>query len=118
MGYLFSDPQNSGEFIKNRENGRERRIETDPTVLRIPQNQRNQESVLKKKAPHRKPNRPINSESGPGRPEPPSHETGNVRAKPPLQPKINHENEVQEKSDKGAMQKKLAPHQQEVGINY
>ncbi|KAL7092978.1 hypothetical protein ACP275_11G014700 [Erythranthe tilingii] len=48
------NPQNSGEFDKNRENGRERSIE---------------ESVLNKQVLPVKPSGPHNGESGPGRPK-------------------------------------------------
>ncbi|KAG8367812.1 hypothetical protein BUALT_Bualt16G0111600 [Buddleja alternifolia] len=120
------NPRNNGEFNKNRENGRKpRRDEThivkrsfeSPDDLNTPPKaepkRNNHESMLKKQAPICKPNRPSNVESGPGRPRPPNGASGPMRPKPAAKPKVNNEIRVQQKSDKGSIQKKPIPHQNE-----
>ncbi|KAI3444300.1 hypothetical protein Pfo_000965 [Paulownia fortunei] len=122
------NPRNSGEFNKNRESGRKPTLQkTDtrnwkvesPDGSRAPpkdgkaEQKRNPEAMLKKQAPPSKPNRPPSGESGPGRPKPPSSESGPGRPKPAVKPKVNNEIKVQQKSDKGTIQKKPMPPQQE-----
>ncbi|KAL0404783.1 UNVERIFIED_CONTAM: putative mediator of RNA polymerase II transcription subunitb [Sesamum radiatum] len=131
IGDVISDPRNSGEFNKNRESGRKPNLEKinnrswkveSPDDSRAPppkekraEQMRNAEPILKKQAPPSKPNRPPGGESGPGRPKPPSSESGPGRPKPAVRPKPNVEIKVQQKPDKGTIQRKPMP-QQEVGI--
>ncbi|KAK6127193.1 hypothetical protein DH2020_039077 [Rehmannia glutinosa] len=123
------NPQNCGEFNKNRENGRKRRPEKmdvprrnfeGPDDSNAPlnndskaENKRNQESMLRKQAPPSKPNRPPKIESGPLKPKPPSDESGTRRPNPVVQLKAKNEIMAEQKSDKGTIQKKPVPRQQE-----
>ncbi|KAL3639666.1 hypothetical protein CASFOL_014634 [Castilleja foliolosa] len=113
------NPQNCKEFNENRGNSRKRRPEKPDIV--IPkrnleirdqsntflnddskgENKSNQEPMLRKQAPPCKPNRPVKDESGTTRPK--------------LASQIKAKNEimVQQKSDKGTIQKKPVPHQRE-----
>lgn len=120
---VVSDPRNSGEFNKNRENGRKwipertdipvQKFESPNDSRTSPKdskagNKRNQESTLKKEAPPCKPN-------GPGRPKPPSGEFVTRTPKPAARPNVNNTIKVQQNS---TTQKKPIPHQREVCIEY
>ncbi|KAK6125196.1 hypothetical protein DH2020_041062 [Rehmannia glutinosa] len=116
------NPRNNWEINKNRESGRKPTLEkTDTRKWKIesPEDtrpkaepKRNPEAVLKKQAPP-KPNRPLVGERGPGGPKPSNYESGPGRPKPAVKPKVNNEVKVQQKSDKGTIQKKPMPPQQE-----
>ncbi|KAK6149021.1 hypothetical protein DH2020_016546 [Rehmannia glutinosa] len=116
------NPRNNWEINKNRESGRKPTLEkTDTRKWKIesPEDtrpkaepKRNPEAVLKKQAPP-KPNRPLIGERGPGGPKPSNYESGPGRPKPAVKPKVNNEVKVQQKSDKGTIQKKPMPPQQE-----
>ncbi|KAK6124819.1 hypothetical protein DH2020_041435 [Rehmannia glutinosa] len=116
------NPRNNWEFNKNRESGRKPTLEKTDThkwKIESPEDtrpkaepKRNPEAMLKKQAPP-KPNRPLVGERGPGGPKPSNYESGPGRPKPAVKPKVNNEVKVQQKSDKGTIQKKPMPPQQE-----
>ncbi|CAA0832866.1 Probable mediator of RNA polymerase II transcription subunit 26b [Striga hermonthica] len=110
------NPQNCGEFNKNRENGRKRRPEkTGPFPKRdfrvhgdpnpplndklISEFEKNQEPIS------RKTTRPC----GPDRPRPPNNDNGVMKPKPVMQMKVKNE----KKSDQVTILKKPVPNQQE-----
>lgn len=116
-GDVVSDPRNSGEFNKNRENGRKPtplKTETRNWKVQKPEPKRNQEAALMKPAPPR-PNRPPVDQSGPGRPKATSIESANGRSKPSFKP---NENKFQQKSENRPIQKKPMPPQHEVCVNF
>ncbi|XP_047941403.1 probable mediator of RNA polymerase II transcription subunit 26b isoform X2 [Salvia hispanica] len=122
------NPRNSGEFNKNRENGRKPTIpKTDnrkwrpqnphdsrpPPNDRKPEPKRNEEATWMKQAPS-KPHRPSSDEPGLGRPKPPSTESALSRFKPSPKPKVEYETiKTQKKSENRPMQRKPMPPQQE-----
>ncbi|GFP83820.1 probable mediator of RNA polymerase ii transcription subunit 26b [Phtheirospermum japonicum] len=77
------------------------------------ENKRNQEPMLRKQVPPCKPNRPVKDERGSVRPKPLNCENGTTRPKPVSQLKAKNEIMVQQKSDKGTIQKKPIPLQRE-----
>nr|XP_027071208.1 probable mediator of RNA polymerase II transcription subunit 26b [Coffea arabica] len=113
------NPQNSGEFNKNRDNGRKPSLENHNVprqkqqirgnLISPPKDRKGeqmkkqeavtkkQEAVMKKQAAVAKPNKPSFDESGPGRPAKPS--VDQYQMKP------------QQKSDKGTSQKRELPSQ-------
>lgn len=112
--------RNCGEFNKNRQNGRTRipertgvvptRKVESPKDSRTPpkdsnnaENRRKHESTTKKESPPCKPN-------APGKPKPPSTETGARRPSPAAQPNANN---VIKAPQNGTVQKKPLPQQQE-----
>ncbi|GER25964.1 transcription elongation factor-related family protein [Striga asiatica] len=96
------NPQNCGEFNKNRENGRKRRPEkTGPFPKR--DFEKNQEPMLRKSA----------HACGPNRPKPPNNDNGIIKPKPGMQMKVKDEITAQKKSDQVTIQKKPVPNQQE-----
>lgn len=123
------NPPNDGEFNKNRENGRKPTlVKTDtpnskfesphdyhsPPKDRKAERKRNPETTLKRQGPPPKLNRPTGSESGQAKQKPPSSARSPGRPQPAVKPKVNTEtNKVQQKSDKGTIQKRPIPSQQE-----
>lgn len=113
------NPQNSGEFNKNRDNGRKPSLEdrnvpkqkqaAHDNLIPSPKDQKGeqmkkqeavtkkQEGMMKKQAAVAKPNRPSFGESGPGRPTKPSVDQCQMKS--------------QQKSDKGTIQKRELPSQ-------
>lgn len=101
----FGNPRNSGEFSKNRDYGR-RPTQESQNNMRLKQQIANVAIVkdnkihqVKKQEVVVKPNMPSNS--GPGRP-----------LKPSTQQKVNNNAKSQQKSDKGAIQKRTITGQQ------
>ncbi|XP_015897974.3 probable mediator of RNA polymerase II transcription subunit 26b [Ziziphus jujuba] len=98
------NPRNSGEFIKNRANGRRPSVENQNTTKRNQQS-RNEVNILRKenkiqqvkKEAGMKPGKPVNAGSGPGRPP-----------KLSMEQKIKNETKFQQKSDKIAVQRRPA----------
>lgn len=112
---VVSDPRNSGEFNKNRENGRKPGPpKAEPRNWRVqkPEPKRNHEATLMKQAPPR-PNRPSVDESGPGRPKAASIESAPSRPKPSFKP---NEMKFQQKPENRPIQKKPMPPQHEVCV--
>lgn len=109
---FFPDPRNSGEFIKNRANGRRPSVENQNTTKRNQQS-RNEVNILRKenkiqqvkKEAGMKPGKPVNAGSGPGRPP-----------KLSMEQKIKNETKFQQKSDKIAVQRRPAIGAQDVSI--
>lgn len=120
------NPQNSGEFNKNRQNGRKPLLEKQsipkqkqqvhveslaPPNVRKVEKPKKQEITVKKEEPAMKkqtalvkPNKLALAESGPGRPP-----------KPRVQEKINYDMKCQQKSDKGTIQRReYAPQQNKL----
>ncbi|CAI9779549.1 unnamed protein product [Fraxinus pennsylvanica] len=110
------NPRNSGEFNKNRENGRKPRTEkpnipkmkhqvtcdsSTPSEDRKAEQKKNPEAVMKKQASLIKPNKSLTGESGPGRPK------SNVERR------VNNEIKVQRKPDNSAVQRRSLPPQQD-----
>ncbi|XP_044506672.1 probable mediator of RNA polymerase II transcription subunit 26b isoform X2 [Mangifera indica] len=104
------NPRNSGEFIKNRENGRKPPVEqqnivkrkqrtTDEVNLHAKESNRQQ---LKKQESVVKPNKPPSTNSGPGRP--PKQNTAQ---------RINSESMLHQKTDKAAIHKRQLNSQQD-----
>ncbi|KAL5546720.1 hypothetical protein UlMin_006407 [Ulmus minor] len=88
------NPRNNGEFTKNRENGRKPSMENQNIVKRK-QHSSNEANVLPKENKVQqvrkqegvvKPNKPLNTDSGPGRPPKPSSEQ-----------KVNNQTKLQQK---------------------
>lgn len=124
IGAIVSDPQNSGEFNKNRDNGRKPSLENHnvprhkqhirdnlitPPKDRKGEQMKKQEAVTKKQEPMMKkpaavakPNKPSFGESGPGRPTKPS--VDQYQMKP------------EQKCDKGTSQKRELPSHPNVSI--
>lgn len=131
-GYVVSDPQNSEAFNKNRETGRKPNLDKTDTRnrkiesrddSRLPpkdkkvEEKKNPEVVLKRQSPPTKPNRPPTGESGPGRPKPPSNESGPGRPKPAIKPPVKDESKVQQRFNRGTIQRNPMPAHQAVGIS-
>ncbi|PON67593.1 hypothetical protein PanWU01x14_102300 [Parasponia andersonii] len=98
---VVSDPRNSGEFNKNRENGRKPSVENQnvakrkqksPEVNVLPRESKNQQ--MRKQDAVIKPTRPSNTEFGPGRPP----KIGNEQ-------KASNDMKFEKKSDKPSLQK-------------
>lgn len=124
FGDVISDPQNCGEFNKNRDKGRKPSLENQNVPKRKqqihaeavtpPKDQKGeqlkkqepvlkkQEAVVKKQAAVAKPNKPLSGGSGPGRPTKPG--VGQYQTKP------------QQNSDKVTIQKRELHSQQNVSI--
>lgn len=109
MGNVVSDPRN--EFSKNRDNGRKptqdyqnksNRKQQTPNVANVLAKE-NKSHQVKKQEVVLKPNKPSNTDYGPGRPLKPSREQF-----------VHDETKFQQKSDKVAVQKKPVTGQQEV----
>ncbi|XP_057983424.1 probable mediator of RNA polymerase II transcription subunit 26b [Malania oleifera] len=106
------NPRNSGECIKNHENGRKPSIEK-PHVPKLKQQPPNEANVIAKdngqlmKRPEAvmKTNKPSNTECGPGRP---------MKPKSSVQQKVNHETKCQQKQEKVANQRRLLAAQQNI----
>ncbi|KAL5810229.1 hypothetical protein ACOSQ3_026928 [Xanthoceras sorbifolium] len=104
------NPRNSGEFIKNRENGRKSSLENrnipkwkqqtpnDANVLA----KDNKSQEMKRREAFVKPNKPLNANSGPGRP--PKQNMGQ---------KVNNESKLQQRSDNVTIQKRPFSSQQD-----
>lgn len=114
IGDVVSDPRNSGEFNKNRDNGRKPLLENQnvpkqkqqfrdevitPPKDRKGEQMKKREPVMNKQEVVVKPNKPTLGDSGPGR---------------PAKPRIDHQSKSQQKSDKGTIQKRELPSQQNV----
>lgn len=111
------NPRNSGGFNENRGNGRKPSLGNQNIPVRKQQSadcsdaspkerkgeqQKKQEAVIRKQTTVAKPNRPSGGESGPGRP-----------IKPVLEQKLKvNEMNFQQKFDKGTIQKRPVPFQQ------
>ncbi|XP_055808174.1 probable mediator of RNA polymerase II transcription subunit 26b [Solanum dulcamara] len=111
------NPRNSGGINVNRGNGRKPSLGNQNIPVRKKQSadcfdaspkerkgeqQKKQEAVIKKQTAVTKPNKPSGGESGPGRP-----------IKPALEQKLKiNEMNFQQKSDKGTIQKRPVPSQQ------
>ncbi|KAL6530579.1 hypothetical protein OROMI_028468 [Orobanche minor] len=119
------NPHNCGDFNKNRENVRSKPIvkktETQhksKTESRHPSNDktgeqnRNLEAVLRKQAPP-KPNGPPGGERGPCVPKTSNYESGPGRPKPAVKPKVGAVNKFHQSPDRGTVQKKPVPPQNE-----
>jgi hypothetical protein len=111
MGNVVSDPQNSGEFSKNRANGRKptqdyqntsKRKQQTPNVTNVLAKE-NRSHQVKKQEVVLKPNKPSNTDYGPGRP-----------LKRITEQFASNETKSQQKLDKVAVQKKPFTGQQEV----
>ncbi|KAJ4706694.1 Transcription elongation factor [Melia azedarach] len=97
------NPRHSGEFIKNRENGRKpsaenqnitkRKQQTPNEVNTLPKENKSQQ--IKRPEAAVKPNKPSNTNSGPGRP-----------LKQNTVQKVNNESKLQHKSDKVSIHKR------------
>ncbi|XP_059296046.1 probable mediator of RNA polymerase II transcription subunit 26b [Lycium ferocissimum] len=102
------NPRNSGEFNENRGNGRKPSLDKPRNSFdaapkeRKGEQQKKQEAVIKKQTTIVKPNKPSGGNSGPGRPIKPASEQ---------KLKISETN-FQQKSDKGTLQKRPVPSQQ------
>ncbi|XP_060177250.1 probable mediator of RNA polymerase II transcription subunit 26b [Lycium barbarum] len=102
------NPRNSGEFNENRGNGRKPSLDKPRNSFdaalkeRKGEQQKKQEAVIKKQTTIVKPNKPSGGNSGPGRPIKPASEQ---------KLKINETN-FEQKSDKGTLQKRPVPSQQ------
>ncbi|KAJ0041910.1 hypothetical protein Pint_18496 [Pistacia integerrima] len=109
-GNAVSDPRNTGEFIKNRENGRKPSAEQQSIVKRKQQTtdevnlraKDNKSQQVKRQESLAKPNKPPNTNSGPGRP--PKQSMGQ---------RINNESKLQQKTDKAAIHKRPQNSQQD-----
>ncbi|KAK3218077.1 hypothetical protein Dsin_012047 [Dipteronia sinensis] len=105
----FGNPRNSGEF-KNRENGRKTSLENQNIPKRKPQTPNdanllakdNKNQQMKRQEVVVKPNKPSNTNSGPGRP--PKQNMGQ---------KVNNEPKLQQRSEKVTIQKKSFSSQQD-----
>ncbi|XP_073158061.1 probable mediator of RNA polymerase II transcription subunit 26b [Henckelia pumila] len=133
---------NSGAFNKNQENSRELSLEKtdipklklkDPGNSSIPPTSRkvekkeNQEATLKKQM--LEPNRPQNGECPLAKPKPhctesrldgrkpPSNQSRPMKPKPALQPRVESNIKIQQKSDTGTIQKKPMPPKQKLDFN-
>lgn len=111
------NPRNSGEFNENRGNGRKSLLDNENNPVRKKQSadffdaapkerkgeqQKKQETVIKKQTPFMRPNKPSGCDSGPGRP-----------IKPALEQKLKtSEMNFQQRSDKGTVQKRPVSTQQ------
>lgn len=110
---FFPDPRNSGEFIKNRENGRRPSVENQNIIKRKQQSpnevnvlrEENKIQQVQKQEAGMKPSKPVNAGSGPGRPP-----------KLSMEQKIKNETEFQQKSDKIVIQRRPAICVQDVSI--
>ncbi|EEF45077.1 probable mediator of RNA polymerase II transcription subunit 26b [Ricinus communis] len=104
------NPRNSGEFIKNRENGRKSSLEQKNIPKRKEHTPSEANVVAKDNKSHqsrrqeamRKPNKPSTTVSGPGRP-----------TKQSVEQKANNESKIQRKTDKLVTQRKLPGGQQD-----
>ncbi|OIT30625.1 PREDICTED: probable mediator of RNA polymerase II transcription subunit 26b [Nicotiana attenuata] len=111
------NPRNSGEFNENRGNGRKSSLDNQNNPVRKKQSadffdaapkerkgeqQKKQETVIKKQTPVMRPNKPSGGDSGPGRPIQPASE----------QKLKMSEMNFQQKSDKGTVQRRPVPTQQ------
>ncbi|XP_031287812.1 probable mediator of RNA polymerase II transcription subunit 26b [Pistacia vera] len=104
------NPRNTGEFIKNRENGRKPSVEQQSIVKRKQQTtdevnlraRDNKSQQVKRQESLAKPNKPPNTNSGPGRP--PKQSMGQ---------RINNESKLQQKTDKAAIHKRPQNSQQD-----
>ncbi|KAJ0098777.1 hypothetical protein Patl1_21136 [Pistacia atlantica] len=104
------NPWNTGEFIKNRENGRKPSVEQQSIVKRKQQTtdevnlraKDNKSQQVKRQESLAKPNKPPNTNSGPGRP--PKQSMGQ---------RINNESKLQQKTDKAAIHKRPQNSQQD-----
>lgn len=119
IGDFVSDPHTSGEFKKNRENGRKPSVENQSIPVRKdqlseranpssrdPKNKppKKDEAVMKKQTTVDKPNKPSASDSGPRRP-----------AKPALDHKASsYETKSQQRSDGTTLQKRSVGSPQNV----
>ncbi|XP_070021264.1 probable mediator of RNA polymerase II transcription subunit 26b isoform X2 [Nicotiana sylvestris] len=111
------NPRNSGEFNENRGNGRKSSLDDQNNPVRKKQSadffdaapkerkseqQKKQETVIKKQTPVMRPNKPCGGDSGPGRP-----------IKPVSEQKLKmSEMNFQQKSDQGTVHKRPVPTQQ------
>lgn len=132
MGNVVSDPRNNGEFNRNRENGRKPALENQNISKRKQQLPDEANGVtkdkgqqIKKQEPVVKSNKPINTQSGFGRPQeilvrpnrPSNTDSGPGRPpKPGVGQKVNNETKFLQKSDKPAIQRKPVVGQQDVSI--
>lgn len=102
------NPRNCGEFNKNREVGRRKpfiakqdapkRRQEPPKEATPLSKENNRVPQMKRQVPLPKPNRPSNTQSGPGRP-----------VKPNGDPKLSRDSRVPQKSEKPMIQRRPAP---------
>ena len=109
MGNFVSDPRNSGEFIKNQDNGRKpsqenvsrRKQQTSSETNQLAKDEKSRQ--MKRQEPVTKLNKPSSTNIGSGRP--PKHD---------MEQKPNIESKPMQKSDKMTVLKKPLSSQQDV----
>ncbi|XP_059646032.1 probable mediator of RNA polymerase II transcription subunit 26b [Cornus florida] len=116
----YENPQDSGEFNKNRESGRKlsmgkqnvsKQKQQLPSQSNVPakdkkgEQMKKQEVVVRKQMAVAKPHKPSNTESGPGRP-----------TKLNVQQKVDNETKLHKKLDEAAIQKRSLAAQQDVKL--
>ena len=124
MVNFVSDPRQSGESIKNHENGRKLSLDNQNTVERkkqascegniVAKDSRSQQ--IKKNVVVVKLNEPSTADSGPGRP-PRSSMEQNTNVGPKMQQKTNIEPKMQQKLGKNDIPKRPLTGQQDVRKN-
>lgn len=111
MGNVFSDPRQSGQFNRNRENGRKPALNSHITERRKSQasnettnsTKDNKGQQAKKNEAAVRINKPVTTDSGPGRPP-----------KSNIQRKVNTEPKMQQKVENSAVTRRPPIGQQDV----